>query len=227
MKHLTMAFLVFVFFGMIDVIRYYTGSFGDYAKFFRVGLFFFIIILSVLYTKKMMEIMRKGIKAELFEKLAYEDSLTKCKSRAFFEKEIKEIDMYHNKDGRVAIVTFDINNLKENNDTYGHSEGDKMIVKCAYCIQSAFKGFGELSRIGGDEFALVMREGVSQEIIESAIKIMGEKVKYHGTVDGKEIGIAYGYAIYDSNIDKNMESLLSRADALMYKKKKEMKSEIL
>lgn len=226
-KRVTVAFIVLLLSGLIDLLRYYMGDFGDYAKFFRVGILIFITLLSVWYTGGVFELLKKGISANVYEKMAYEDALTKCKNRAYFAAELKKINEYHKKFKKMGIVTFDVNDLKVVNDTYGHASGDELLCKAAYCISSAFKGLGEIARIGGDEFAVILKNA-DIEAIESAISVMCEKAQYYSmnNENGILLTIAYGYSIYDEMVDKDMEAVMVRADRKMYAKKKEMKSKV-
>ena len=221
-KRLALAFSILIGFGAIDVLRYYFGSFGDYARFFRIGILIFIAFISISYTKGAINLLKRGVQSETYEKMAYEDVLTKAGNRAYFEKELNEINESYEKYKSIAVAVFDINNLKSINDTYGHRAGDKIICKCAYCISSSFRDLGSVSRIGGDEFAVILKD-VSEEIICSAIRIMNEKVAFYNKDNEQRLEIAYGYAMFSEEEDKDMEALFSRADSLMYAKKKQMK----
>lgn len=225
-KRLIIAMAILIGFASIDLCRYYMDDFGDYAKFFRVGILVFVIYVSIWYTGSMLELLRKGVRSEVYERMAYEDVLTGCKNRAYFEEEIKKMDTYHKKYKKIIVVTFDMNNLKYHNDTFGHDAGDELLRKCAYCISSAFKNMGEVARIGGDEFALVLRN-VSVEEVEASIAIMNEKAAYYNAGSRYRLDIAYGYAQYNEGEDKNMESVVTRADRNMYTKKREMKGTTL
>ena len=86
---------------------------------------------------------------EALRSVAETDTLTNLPNRYRFEKYILSAG---DSGYSLAILMFDINYLKETNDTLGHSAGDELIQKVAHCISSCF---GENSfRIGGDELLL-------------------------------------------------------------------------
>lgn len=207
--------------GIVDMIRYYTGSFGDYSAGFRIGVIIFSAFMAVYYSKKMEGIREKLINVILYEKLAFEDVLTGCKNRSFFENEIRKA-VEGSLEANIYIVTFDMNNLKYNNDHFGHPIGDKLIIACGQSIAKAFVGNTDVCRIGGDEFAIVLK-GVSEEYIKTSLRRLEEHVKEYNENNFFELEIAYGYALYDRKIDKNLESVMSRADKKMYYKKNLMK----
>ncbi len=81
----------------------------------------------------------------------YHDFLTSCKNRRCFDKDIKEREDF-------TLVSFDVNNLKETNDTLGHNAGDMLLTVISSEIR---KEFGDnLYRIGGDEFSLILERNV-------------------------------------------------------------------
>jgi diguanylate cyclase (GGDEF)-like protein len=58
-----------------------------------------------------------------------------------------------------ALVLIDLDHFKAVNDRYGHVAGDKVLVSFAECLQSAARGSDSVARFGGEEFALLLREG--------------------------------------------------------------------
>jgi len=209
--------------GIIDMVRYYTGSFGDYSAAFRIGIIVFAAFMALYYSKRMEGIREKLVNVALYERLAYEDVLTGLKNRSFFEKDLRESVEEVTKNQSIYIVTFDMNDLKYNNDHFGHSIGDKLIVACGDGIKRSFIGNANICRIGGDEFAVILK-GVTEEYIKASLRRLDDFVKEYNNNNFYELEIAYGYSIYDSKVDKNLESVMSRADKKMYYKKNMMKT---
>ena len=106
---------------------------------------------------------------EALRSVAETDSLTNLPNRYRFEKYILGAG---DSGYSLAILMFDINYLKETNDTLGHSAGDQLIQKVAHCISSCF---GENSfRIGGDEFEKVAH-CISSCFGENSFRIGGDE----------------------------------------------------
>ncbi len=89
------------------------------------------------------------------------DSLTKLRNREYLEREYEE----YNSDKPLALLMMDIDNFKLINDTYGHMEGDSVILKSAEIIKEVFKDY-HIARYGGDEFLIFIPEVQSKELIE-------------------------------------------------------------
>ena len=120
-------------------------------------------------------------------------------------------------------MIFDLNQLKETNDTYGHDIGDKLIAAAAKVISDVFKR-SPVFRIGGDEFLAVLRhkdledcEKLFEQLdLECAMTRIEEKGKIL-------ISIARGFAMFDSDKDLRFNDVFKRADNAMYENKRKNK----
>ena len=116
-----------------------------------------------------------------------------------------------------AIVVFDVNNLKEVNDTQGHQAGDRYIRQASDYVCSIFK-HSPVFRVGGDEFA-VIAQGRDYANIDELIATI-QAGNEQGGADG--IIIACGMARYEN--DRSVSAVFERADQHMYENKKKLKS---
>lgn len=115
----------------------------------------------------------------------------------------------------VAVVFWDVNNLKVINDTLGHAQGDYVITVVARMIKELMDESKKAYRIGGDEFVMVMenpKRGEVDEIIRRWGEIT-ERVKPLSTV---EISVALGFAW---GAGKNVADVAKEADESMYYQK--------
>lgn len=154
--------------------------------------------------------------------VAYTDPLTGVKSKAAYAERETKINA-RMKDGSMedfAVVVCDINGLKEVNDSMGHKAGDELIKKASHIICDFFKR-SPVFRVGGDEFVVILTgtdyEG-RQMIMESLNRQMERNKKNY------DIVIAVGVSEYEKEKDKGYHDVFERADALMYMRKKELKS---
>lgn len=221
---LGLSFIMVTITGLIDLIRYRIArSTTDTGLFLRIGLFFFIIILGTYTLKDLLALSKIGMKAELMQKLAYNDALTGMLNRMAFVEYEKEIAIQS--DGKIIFVQFDINNLKKVNDVYGHSEGDKHIIAAANVISQSFGINGKSYRTGGDEFIAVISGKKYEEYFEIAkVKFIELINKYNMEYTPPvKLEIAYGFSIYDCS-SKNPEVAEREADSKMYEIKRNMKA---
>ena len=143
---------------------------------------------------------------EKLHRLSFEDSLTAVHNRNKFNHDIEE---YHQKPAvDVGIAYFDINGLKEINDTRGHAAGDRLIKNAANGINSVF--IGDTYRIGGDEFVVITTH-IKKDIFEKNVEETIKKLTENG------ISVSFGTAWEESG--DNIEKQLTKADHKMYENK--------
>lgn len=214
---------------VIDIIRFYFGTGEDAGRFVRLGVLIFIICYGGCSLERAMDAIRLGTRAEIISQLAYEDGLTGLGNRTLFKERLAALDERKYKEHfEVAIIMFDVNNLKVVNDQLGHQMGDDMLVKSAELIQHTFGMEGECFRIGGDEFVVIVK-GVHVEIRCEACQKQFEAAieEYNATLNKAfTIRIAYGYSIYEPSMGNiGLSTIYEQADAKMYKCKKQMKEQ--
>ena len=218
---------VYVFSGIIVVIAaaavfydYYMGAnHMDIAG--RIGFFVFAILASSQTALQAIKMMEKGKYAAIYEEMAITDTLTGLYNRNAYQIDTNKIEELTG----FLILTFDLNDLKVCNDTKGHAEGDHYIVTAAKIIERLLAPYGRCYRIGGDEFCSIVRNGATCPVDDLLLKLEMEQVKYNAglTPNGYPIRIAAGYAMYDAELDENIEDMRDRADTNMYRNKRQIK----
>lgn len=139
--------------------------------------------------------------------LTYIDSLTGCYNRNFFETKLKKIDKIE----LYTLCFIDINNLKKINDTYGHIQGDKLIITVSKALKNTFCKKTFIIRIGGDEFIILSKlNNLQLNSILKDIQCKLEKQKINN------ISITFSYGISSTNIFLNS---LKQAEENMYQMK--------
>jgi diguanylate cyclase (GGDEF)-like protein len=96
---------------------------------------------------------RKIIEQQL-EQLSFNDQLTGLYNRRYFENELKRLD--RSREHPIAVISADLDGLKQINDTFGHAEGDRYLKACAELLKNNLRASDVLARVGGDEFALLL-----------------------------------------------------------------------
>lgn len=157
---------------------------------------------------------------ELQQMLEYEsfhDRLTGLYNRNRYICDLKEQFLDINCAGTLFL---DLNNLKDVNDKYFHSEGDKLLCRLADTIYTATGEAGRCYRVGGDEFIIILPD-CTKEDLESLRKRIQEKLRQQESENDIPCSVAIGSAW--STSAENLESLVSEADVRMYENKKLMK----
>ena len=147
---------------------------------------------------------------------AEHDALTDALNRGAFEK---ILSIYEQGDTFFAMIMVDVDVFKQVNDTYGHSVGDKILVKVANNLQREFRSIDYICRIGGDEFAIVMVDVGSdlKEVVREKIAQVNENLS--NPSDGlPAVSISVGVAFSDR--ENPGDSIFKDADKALYKVKK-------
>lgn len=151
-------------------------------------------------------------------KLIYEDPLTKCYNRKWFEDTyVDPVTMTLSTTGTMAII--DLNKFKIINDTYGHTVGDKVLVHIALKLKEIA---GQVIRYGGDEFLILFDNTVAVSKIINDIEIMIEecsKKSFIVEAESFKVGFSYGVASFTAGSELNV--IIDTADKAMYSHKRE------
>ncbi len=158
--------------------------------------------------------------------VAYRDSLTHVRNKAAFDNFIRELQQKVEKQivRKYAIVMFDVNNLKDVNDSYGHDYGNILLVNACQMICEVFS-HSPVFRIGGDEFIAVLQESDFNSRDNLMQKLTRMMQQASGAIDAWErVSIAKGLAVYEVELNEHFSSVMRRADEYMYADKKVMKA---
>ena len=177
-----------------------------------------VLLLSCMAAAVIAVLMFRRISNPLYKDLSNTDMLTGLKNRNAFEVDLHNWDQHADKAG-LAILSFDLDHLKDVNDQYGHARGDAYLILGSSVIEEALYGKCVLYRIGGDEFVAVIQNGKPEEVegMLREIRVMAEQESRN---QGFEVSISAGYAFYDSRQDKTLADTLRRSDACMYRTKR-------
>jgi diguanylate cyclase (GGDEF)-like protein len=158
--------------------------------------------------------------------LAHRDSLTGLRNTTSYKGWVAEFDNKIKEGGiSFGIAVLDINNLKEINDTYGHTFGNELIKTASRIICDTFKK-SPVFRIGGDEFCAILQNRDLADIKALLERFNSECEKTYIDKDNIRfpISIAKGFAEFDSDKDTKFSDVFERADSEMYRNKRAMKS---
>lgn len=184
-----------------------------------IGLGILLIIVVIYVIKLINDLIKERTQSELLrqrEHFLSIDTLTNVYNRNYFNTKIKNIlDLQKHP---LSIIVADMNNLKLVNDTYGHHAGDELLKHFSDILKEAAADNGQVFRIGGDEFYIILeKDGAKQaeSIINKIRDAISRKVvlideKHRVTADA-----AFGYAIRYSD-EMSFDELIRMADKNMY-----------
>ncbi len=120
----------------------------------------------------------------------------------------------------VGVFFLDLDNFKNINDSLGHAFGDRILKAIALRLQEVSLDFGFASRLGGDEFTVVLTGGRSVEDVRNAGLRIIAAFQDPVVIDGRElvISVSIGASIYPDH-EQTAEGLLRAADAALFRAK--------
>jgi len=158
--------------------------------------------------------------------MAYHDGLTDMPNRAAFLQALAQmIEACADSDEEFAVLSLDLDGLKEINDVFGHAIGDKLLIEVAHRIQSSSRG-GVVARLGGDEFGLII-DGKQPAAGIRLAQQLAERLAKEFLIDGKSvrIGVTTGLSVFPHN-GADAASLLANAGAALFRAKAKSRGSI-
>lgn len=143
------------------------------------------------------------------------DTLTCLYTRYNFENRLKR-KLRSNE--AFTMILADLNDFKVINDTYGHSEGDKVLQRVAEILLHSTNVEDLVCRYGGDEFFILVENNklVGRSVIE---RINHSLDVYNENNDRYQVGLSFGELFVESGHNKSMEELIVEVDKKMYEQK--------
>jgi diguanylate cyclase (GGDEF)-like protein len=124
-------------------------------------------------------------------------------------------------DEKFVICFVDVDKLKLVNDTFGHEEGDKLLINVGKILRKSIRKTDFVIRMGGDEFLVVFPKTTMKEANIAWYRICRRIEQTNKYSDNYKISLSHGFYEYNKEIHKEMSinDLIKKADAEMYKKK--------
>lgn len=163
-----------------------------------------------------------GVRQKELIKLASTDALTELHSKKSTEDQIQKWLSPENEalKGIQAFLIMDVDYFKEVNDNYGHTVGDEVLRQIGGCIKKVFRSTDIMGRIGGDEFAVFIKNVGSVENVEHKAVELAERIRQMTVPElaDQRITCSIGVACYPKHGRTYLE-LFKHADMALYETK--------
>ncbi len=163
---------------------------------------------------------------ETLQTSANQDALTGLRNTASYISWVAKFNQeIESENIDFGVAVFDLNNLKEANDKYGHAVGNKLIISAAKLISDVFKR-SPVFRIGGDEFLVVLQNSDLKDCEKLFAQLeLNCKNTYVEEDNAKiQVSVARGFVKFNPSKDMQFEDVFKRADDDMYENKRKMKT---
>lgn len=221
-------FLIFAVFYICDSLYLYNKRIKKIGtlKLFPVQVFLLPIILGIAVQAVWVEIAITwtsiaiaiaGVMTALKNEIIFLDYLTGLYNRVYLEFLQKQACKKAN--DWISGIMIDLNDFKQINDNYGHSEGDHALIIAADLLQRSFSEYGVVTRYAGDEFVVILNttdERLIKEMIEHAKNNFEEENKKNDRP--YQLSASMGYGIADLS-NETIDDFMNRIDKKMYQDK--------
>lgn len=174
--------------------------------------------VTIEFANKVIEDMKLDASTQLFRKDIFEEVL---------KKELALLKRHQ--DYKFCLVYIDLDDFKQINDHYGHYSGDKVIEKVGEMIRGSIRASDFGFRIGGDEFAMILKDATKKQakVVSEKFKTKLSTYQFIFNDDVKfTIGISMGIEEVVSSDQVNMKTVIENVDWKLYEAKKRGKNQI-
>jgi two-component system cell cycle response regulator len=165
---------------------------------------------------------------EELKKLSITDGLTQLYNSRYFYSQIKgEIERFKRYGHKLSLLLLDIDHFKDYNDTHGHLEGDKVLVRIGRIIKTCLRKMDTAYRYGGEEFTIILPGTPGEEaktVAERLRTAVAAEDFTGGDNPGPRITISIGVTQYCH--EEPISSFVQRADQAMYQSKQSGRNKV-
>ncbi|MCG8429419.1 MAG: EAL domain-containing protein [Chromatiales bacterium] len=171
------------------------------------------------------DITEKKLNTQQMQQLAYYDVLTGLPNRTLFYDRLKQSLVRAKRNlSALALLFIDLDNFKELNDSYGHAEGDLLLQGVASRLKQTVRASDTVSRLGGDEFTIILSDFQDPNVISLESSKVAEKIlailskPFQLKEVSYQLSASIGIAIYPQD-GEVISELIKHADSAMYQAK--------
>lgn len=219
---LILSFLPVLVGALADIFRFYLPITYQKAAGFQLGVLLFLLMQTTDLIHKSFLHYKSSLETSTYRQMAYTDALTGLANRAAFELKLTEMQERPEQYSAIWCICADINNLKQINDTFGHSAGDVLIRATAGLLEAAAGSSGCVYRTGGDEFEMFLFD-LPESDVHAVCGRFAESLAAYNDSREYELSVAMGCDRLNFSEGDSIAKLLSRVDALMYRDKRKWK----
>ena len=157
------------------------------------------------------------------EEMSYTDNLTGLANQRYFSKRLdEEISRAKRYNRKLALIFFDLDDLKTTNDRYGHLAGDAVLRQVGQILRKNVRTIDVVARYGGDEFCIIMPEADATTCVKFMDRLKAEVSNWEFAVEdlANQVSctISQGCALFPEHAD-NSKQLFHAADTALMKAK--------
>lgn len=163
-----------------------------------------------------------------YQELSIIDDLTRLYNSRHFHDQLKmEIDRADRYGQPLALILLDLDNFKQFNDTYGHTEGDQVLSRLGQVIRRCLRKTDSAFRYGGEEFVVLMPVTTCEEGVVTAKRIQAElKKEDFSPHPDEKVHMTASIGVAEYKHEEDFKTFVSKVDKLMYQAKEKGKDRV-
>ena len=179
---------------------------------------------AVVVQFEMKDALEREVQEDLYSS-AVRDGLTGVYNKRFLHDRAEQEVAYAGRHNTLlSVILFDLDHFKQVNDTYGHPAGDQVLIEIAQRVHNALRAEDILARVGGEEFAILMRGTSKREAMLAAERIRESVSSTPVIHQGHPISVTLSLGVASlaqGTSTPSASSFLAQADALLYQAKEQ------
>ncbi len=180
----------------------------------------YVVYQQALIKRLRRQLAEKQGHSDLLRTLAMIDPLTGLYNRRFAEQRLAaEVARSERKGHPLTVLTLDLDDFKQVNDTHGHAAGDLVLQEFAARLNRIIRGTDLAVRLGGDEFLVLLPECTVQQLRLVLGRLGSLEVDWHG----QKIPVTFSAGWKQYEMGERPEEMLERADQALYERKRASK----
>lgn len=155
------------------------------------------------------------------EQLADQDGLAPVLNRRAFIRELDRMSAFAERyGGPGAVLYFDVNGLKDINDTYGHAAGDEVLKRVSEVLLRDTRASDVVGRLGGDEFGVILAQSALEPATAKAASLAAAIAREEIVWEGHPLQVTVAFGAHVLGGGQGSDAALAAADRAMYANKR-------
>lgn len=156
------------------------------------------------------------------------DPLTNVLNRRGMDEALAvEMARWQRQGGHLSVAILDIDHFKSLNDTHGHLVGDAALQHLAGVVRRAIRPTDIVSRMGGEEFVLILPDTMLQDAVEVVTRLQRSLTKEYFLSNNQKLLLTFSAGVAMCRADEPVVALLQRADEAMYQAKQAGRNRVM
>ena len=157
----------------------------------------------------------------LLQQLSFNDELTGLLNRrGFLSMAQQQLKIAQREDWELVLLFADLDSLKNINDNFGHTEGDRALKSIAAVLNKTFRTSDLIARLGGDEFIVLALNAPAAGVQKMKTRLKSNLDRHNSQNRYYQLSLSIGIAQFDPSHETSLESMIVEADKALYENKR-------